>query len=53
MPNARGGLINQLGPGNNIGLRIRMISCDNRDRIKVVGDQHKRFEDTLPILAEE
>lgn len=48
-----GWLVNQLGPGNNIGLRIRMISCDNRDKIKIVGDQHGCFEDTLPILAEE
>ncbi len=39
---------NQLGPGNNIGLRIQMMSCENAKNIKLVGEQHERFEDTLP-----
>lgn len=43
-----GWLMNQLGPGNNIGMRIRMLSCDNARAIKVIGEQHERFEDTLP-----
>lgn len=43
-----GWLMNQLGEGNNIGLRIKMLSCENRDKIKLVGDQHRSFEDTLP-----
>lgn len=43
-----GWLMNQLGPGNNIGLRIAMMDCTNRDKIKLVGEQHERFEDTLP-----
>lgn len=43
-----GWLANQLGPGNNIGLRLRMMSCSNRGKLKLVGDQHDRFEDTLP-----
>lgn len=43
-----GWLVNQLGPGNNLGLRIRMLSCENADKIKLAGEQHKRFEDTLP-----
>lgn len=42
-----GWLINQLGPGNNIALRLWA-----RDNIKVaprtIGEQHERFEDTLP-----
>lgn len=43
-----GWLNNQLGVGNNIGLRIRMMSCENISQLKVVGEQHRRFEDTLP-----
>ncbi len=43
-----GWLNNQLGVGNNIGLRIKMIYCNNASEIKVVGKQHRRFEDTLP-----
>lgn len=43
-----GWLINQVGPGNNIPLRILMTSCENRDRIRLRGEQHQRFEDTLP-----
>jgi Family of unknown function (DUF6283) len=43
-----GWLVNQLGPGNNIGLRIRMIYCENAKDIKVDGEQHECFEETLP-----
>lgn len=43
-----GWLDNQLGRGNNIGLRLRMMSCTNRDSIRLRGEQHKTFEDTLP-----
>lgn len=43
-----GWLHNQLGPGNNIGLRIKMLSYENDKEIKVYGKQHERFEDTLP-----
>lgn len=43
-----GWLVNQLGPGNNIGLRIRMISCENAGAIRLRGEQHETFEDTLP-----
>lgn len=43
-----GWLANQLGPGNNIGLRIRMLSCENASKIKLVGEQHECFEDILP-----
>jgi Family of unknown function (DUF6283) len=43
-----GWLSNQLGPGNNIGLRIRMISCTNARAIRLRGEQHETFEDTLP-----
>ncbi len=43
-----GWLMNQLGPGNNIAERIRMLSCENSSQLRLMGEQHKRFEDTLP-----
>jgi hypothetical protein len=43
-----GWLHNQLGVGNNIGLRIAMMRCENIREIKTYGKQHERFEDTLP-----
>lgn len=43
-----GWLVNQLGPGNNIGLRISMRDCENLDRVKTVGEQHETFKETLP-----
>ncbi len=41
-----GWLMNQLGPGNNIPLRIKMLSYD-LSKLKTTGPQHKCFEDTL------
>lgn len=43
-----GWLMNQLGPGNNIALRLKMLSCENAKHIKLDGEQHENFEDTLP-----
>ena len=43
-----GWLANQLGIGNNLGLRLRMISCENAGKIRLRGEQHETFEDTLP-----
>lgn len=43
-----GWLMNQLGPGNNIALRFRMRDCENIGQVKLIGEQHERFEDTLP-----
>ena len=43
-----GWLNQQLGVGNNIGLRMRMVSCENIEELKTYGQQHQRFEDTLP-----
>jgi hypothetical protein len=43
-----GWLNNQLGVGNNIRLRLNMMSCDNIGDMKVYGPQHQKFEDTLP-----
>lgn len=42
-----GWIHNQLGVGNNIGVRLGVMS----ERIpvpEIVGEQHERFEDTLP-----
>ncbi len=44
-----GRLVNQLGVGNNIALRLDMSSCTNANKIKLIGEQHDCFEDTLPI----
>lgn len=43
-----GWLANQLGPGNNIGLRMMVLDCENIGQIKTHGEQHETFEDTLP-----
>lgn len=43
-----GWLMNQLGPGNNIALRIQMMHCENIQHVQLDGQQHERFEDTLP-----
>lgn len=43
-----GWLVNQVGPGNNIGLRLRMMTCENAKSIRLRGEQHECFEDTLP-----
>lgn len=43
-----GWLVNQIGLGNNIALRMRMLSCENAAHIQLDGPQHERFEDTLP-----
>ena len=45
-----GWLMNQLGPGNNIALRMQVRNCTNIGKVKTIGEQHKTFEDTLPIL---
>lgn len=43
-----GWLVNQLGTGNNIGLRLQMMSCENASKIRLRGEQHETLEDTLP-----
>ena len=43
-----GWLMNQLGPGNNIGLRLQMMRCENIRHVQLDGPQHETFEDTLP-----
>lgn len=46
-----GWLHHQLGRGNNIELRLAMMDYDNASKIEVIGQQHVRFEDTLPREA--
>lgn len=39
---------NQLGPGNNLGLRMAARSNLVEWNVETVGEQHEHFEDTLP-----
>jgi hypothetical protein len=43
-----GWLVHQLGPGNNLGLRLRVMFGKVDAEVETVGPQHQRFEDTLP-----
>lgn len=42
----------QLGPGNNIPLRL-WAARNLRSPLRLVGEQHETFEDTLPPTAAE
>lgn len=46
-----GWLVHQLGPGNNIFLRMQIRNCSNIEQVEVFGDQHERFEDTIPDIG--
>jgi len=41
-------LMNQLGAGNNIPLRISMLDCENIGEVQLDGPQHRCLEDTFP-----
>ncbi len=43
-----GWLMNQLGPGNNISMRLMARRCENINDVELIGEQHQTFEDTLP-----
>jgi len=43
-----GWLAHQLGPGNNLTLRLRAMRDRSLTDFELVGEQHERFEDTLP-----
>lgn len=43
-----GWLMNQLGPGNNIRLRLAAMAGRINGNVRTVGEQHACFEDTLP-----
>jgi hypothetical protein len=47
-----GWLINQVGVGNNIALRLAVLDCENIADVTLDGPQHEHFEDTLPMTAE-
>ncbi|MCC3459774.1 MAG: hypothetical protein EAZ73_09000 [Oscillatoriales cyanobacterium] len=42
-----GWLHNQLGNGNNIPLRLRMMCCENANEIEIDGKQKHSFSDTF------
>lgn len=46
-----GWLNNQLGDGNNIALRLALRNCTNVNRLRLRGEQHPTFNDTLPPEA--
>ena len=43
-----GWLMNQMGPGNNIGLRIAVANGQFDADVELDGPQHSTFEETLP-----
>jgi len=43
-----GWLANQIGPGNNLLLRLRALTDPSLREFRTVGPQHEHFEDTLP-----
>ena len=43
-----GWLVNQLGPGNNLALRMAVSRGELDGNVETVGEQHERFEDTIP-----
>lgn len=43
-----GWLHNQLGVGNNLPLRLLVMNCQNIHKLRLRGEQHACFEDTLP-----
>lgn len=40
--------VHQLGPGNNLRVRLAVLSGAIDADVETVGPQHARFEDTLP-----
>lgn len=46
-----GWLSHQLGPGNNIGLRVHVRDCANIGQLRTIGPQHESFAETLPDAA--
>ncbi len=43
-----GWAVHQLGPGNNIALRLYASRSKRFDKLETDGPQHRRFEDTFP-----
>lgn len=43
-----GWLVNQLGEGNNLGLRLAVLTGRVDANVETVGEQHATLEDTIP-----
>ena len=43
-----GWLAHQLGPGNNIAMRLQAVHIENIGELRLRGEQHTCFEDTIP-----
>lgn len=43
-----GWLVHQLGPGNNLALRLMAASSGQFNGLQTIGPQHECIEDTLP-----
>lgn len=43
-----GWLHNQLTTGNNIQMRLAMSQCENIQDLRIDGEQHETFEQTIP-----
>jgi Family of unknown function (DUF6283) len=43
-----GWLAHQMSVGNNLALRLSLLSCDNLGALRLRGAQHPTFADTLP-----
>jgi hypothetical protein len=42
-----GWLVNQIGAGNNIGMRLQLMKCKNAKDIEVYGEQYQTFRETI------
>jgi hypothetical protein len=43
-----GWLVHQMGPGNNIALRMAVMTGHIDGNVQTIGEQHESFEATLP-----
>lgn len=43
-----GWLVHQLGPGNNLALRMAVSAGKIDANVETIGEQHQTFEETLP-----
>lgn len=48
-----GWLVHQLGPGNNLRLRMALIAGQIDGNVETIGPQHRRPEDVVPRDLEE
>lgn len=43
-----GWLMHQINRGNDLEMRLRVMTCENIRHVQLDGPQHESFEDTLP-----